>query len=312
MGYKNSNKSKIVFSILVFTTLIFGMSRFAHAYTITTTNSISITATVGSATPINPSGGGGGGGGGGGSPVASVGDSVIFKGIAYPGSTINLTQGGVLAASVPAAPDASFEISLKGLPTGTFNFGIQAIDSSGRKSLLLTYSIYISSGVTTTVNGFFLPPTLSIDKSQVKRGDTLTVVGQSLPQATVAVVFNSGTNLVKKTIADQLGLFVYKLNTLELALGDHEVKAQATSPTDTTPFSQSLGFKVGDTNIDATAKTNSCSRYDLNCDGKINLVDFSILAYWFHRNNPPKTVDFNADGKVNLTDFSILAYYWTG
>lgn len=59
----------------------------------------------------------------------------------------------------------------------------------------------------------------------------------------------------------------------------------------------------------------SCFKYDLNCDGRVNLVDFSILAYWWKR---PLTavakqrVDFNGDGKVDLVDFSILAYHWTG
>ena len=54
---------------------------------------------------------------------------------------------------------------------------------------------------------------------------------------------------------------------------------------------------------------------DLNGDGKVNIVDFSILAYWFKR---PLTaaavkqcVDQTQDGKVSLADFSILAYYWT-
>lgn len=58
-----------------------------------------------------------------------------------------------------------------------------------------------------------------------------------------------------------------------------------------------------------------CSRYDLNCDGRINLVDFSILAYWWKRPltaEAKRRIDFNGDGKVSLVDFSILAYHWTG
>jgi hypothetical protein len=41
-------------------------------------------------------------------------------------------------------------------------------------------------------------------------------------------------------------------------------------------------------------------------------VDFSITAYWYGKENPPADVDFNGDGKVNLVDFSIMAFYWTG
>ena len=45
-------------------------------------------------------------------------------------------------------------------------------------------------------------------------------------------------------------------------------------------------------------------------NGKTNLVDFSILLYWWGKYNP--AVDLNQDGIVNLPDFSILMYYWTG
>jgi hypothetical protein len=53
-------------------------------------------------------------------------------------------------------------------------------------------------------------------------------------------------------------------------------------------------------------------RSDINGDGRINIVDFSVSAYWYKRPNPPKSIDLNDDGKVDLTDFSIMAYYWTG
>ncbi|HVY72774.1 MAG TPA: hypothetical protein VG984_01830 [Candidatus Paceibacterota bacterium] len=53
---------------------------------------------------------------------------------------------------------------------------------------------------------------------------------------------------------------------------------------------------------------------DFNCSGRVDIQDFSILAYWFKR---PLTdlayatgVDLNHDQKATLADFSILAYYW--
>lgn len=50
---------------------------------------------------------------------------------------------------------------------------------------------------------------------------------------------------------------------------------------------------------------------DINCDGKVNLVDFSIMYYWFEKAPVPRRVDLNRDGRVNIFDFSIMAYYWT-
>ena len=52
------------------------------------------------------------------------------------------------------------------------------------------------------------------------------------------------------------------------------------------------------------------NRSDLNKDGKVNLVDFSILlSFW---NTDDAIADINQDGTVNLADFSIMLFNWTG
>lgn len=53
-----------------------------------------------------------------------------------------------------------------------------------------------------------------------------------------------------------------------------------------------------------------CLGADLNCDSKVNLIDFSILLYWWDRENPD--IDMNKDRIVDLVDFSIMMYHWTG
>ena len=55
-----------------------------------------------------------------------------------------------------------------------------------------------------------------------------------------------------------------------------------------------------------------CPRGDMNCDGRVNIVDYSIMKYWYKKPNPPAAVDLSGDGIVNLKDFSILAAEWTG
>jgi hypothetical protein len=51
---------------------------------------------------------------------------------------------------------------------------------------------------------------------------------------------------------------------------------------------------------------------DLNQDGAVNGIDFSILlAFW--KASPPfmnPRADINGDGRVDSADFSILLYYW--
>ncbi|OGZ05304.1 MAG: hypothetical protein A3C13_04760 [Candidatus Lloydbacteria bacterium RIFCSPHIGHO2_02_FULL_50_11] len=49
---------------------------------------------------------------------------------------------------------------------------------------------------------------------------------------------------------------------------------------------------------------------DLNCDGYVDIIDFSIMYYWFDKKDPPARIDLAKDGKVDLADFSVMAYYW--
>jgi hypothetical protein len=76
--------------------------------------------------------------------------------------------------------------------------------------------------------------------------------------------------------------------------------------------SKAVAFTVGDTNLALEKKVVALLKSDLNNDGKDNLIDFSIMAFWYNKPNSPAKVDLNGDGKINLVDFSIMAYYWTG
>ncbi len=66
----------------------------------------------------------------------------------------------------------------------------------------------------------------------------------------------------------------------------------------------------------AVSSTNfrlTMAEIDFNGDGKIDISDFSILAYWYKRpltSEARARVDLNHDGAVDIVDFSILAYYW--
>jgi hypothetical protein len=56
-------------------------------------------------------------------------------------------------------------------------------------------------------------------------------------------------------------------------------------------------------------QVNPCKRSDLNCDGRVNLADFSILMYYWGTSWTP--ADTNKDGIVGLPDFSIMMFDWT-
>lgn len=52
---------------------------------------------------------------------------------------------------------------------------------------------------------------------------------------------------------------------------------------------------------------------DLNGDNRINIIDLSILLYYYKQAGQKiSQYDFNKDGRVDLVDVSILIYHWTG
>jgi hypothetical protein len=60
-------------------------------------------------------------------------------------------------------------------------------------------------------------------------------------------------------------------------------------------------------------RSANCSVADLNCDGRVNLIDLSILLSHYGQSvaaNSPYDLDHS--GTVDFPDISILMYYWTG
>ncbi len=276
------------------------------------------TSTQVSSTPVAPStppsGGGGGGGGGG---LGSSGTAVIFSGKAYPGSTVTLLKDAQVAASTVAGSDASFQINLYNISGGNYFFSVYSEDYNGNKSQPLTFPVSVTSGVTTYVNGIFLAPTISVDKSEVKKGDNIAIFGQSVSQADIIISVHSNVEIFAKTVADKNGIYLYNFDTSQIDYGDHNTKSKASLNQQISDFSKTVAFNVGTENILASAPQKCPARGDLNNDCKVNLVDFSIASYWYKAplSDAFKIVEkdkLNGDGKVNLVDFSIMAYYWTG
>jgi len=250
----------------------------------------------------------GGHGGGGGEDIPST---VNFSGMAYPLSKITILTDGVISTVVTADKSARFSASITGLSTGVYNFSIFGVDSNKVKSLTFSFPVFVKKGTTINISGIFLSPTISIDKTEVKKGDPITVFGQTVPDMQVDIVFNSEKEIIKKVKTDLFGLYSYIMNTSPLEYGEHKVKSKVLVDEEVNAVSASLPFTVSDINKPVT-KICSTLRGDVNCDWRVNLTDFSIVAYWYKKSGFPPIVDINSDGKVSLIDFSIMVFNWTG
>lgn len=254
---------------------------------------ISVTATVPSPIPPEPP------------PTA-----VIFKGIAYPSSTVTIQKDGVTVVQVPADPQARFDITVGSLSAGTYTFGVYATDSLSRQSPSSSFTVTLTTGTTVTITGIFLGPTIVADRTSLSLGETVTVFGATSPSSTVHVYVASDEEREYTTKAGTDGLWTKQLFADDLQTGDHVARSKAEDPEGLiSEFSNSVAFTVA-------SVTNPNAGYidaDINMDGNVDIIDFSILLYyWLQRNPANARADINHDSTVNIIDFSVMLYFWTG
>jgi len=243
------------------------------------------------------------GGGGGGGPTPT---KVILKGKAYPNAFLTLLKNDKVAATFIAPKSGLFKKELTGLSGGIYTFGIWAEDTEGRRSVTLSFTISVLTGTTTSISGIFISPTISLTPTQVERGDKVNIFGQVFPESQVDI-FVSSKEIVEETISDYQGNWAYEFDTTPLEEREHNARAKALyKEGEQSPFSQTIPFLV----LEPGALI--CEGVDLNFDGEVNIVDFSILLYFWRQTNPSNVcADINFDGIVNIIDFSIMMYYWT-
>lgn len=272
----------------------------------------------------NETGGGGdrGGGGGGGGlntddqPYESGDARVIISGYAFPGSRVTVLVDGVaVETGVSVNGNGSFSYSVEEIARGVYTFGVFAIDRDTTKSSTFTTTFSVAGARESTLSNVNLMPTIKVAPNPVDVGAQVVFSGYAIPNSTVTIETEQekrGNPKTSTTTSDSSGRWSVAQSTTGFAKGTWKVRAKSAQTTGSllsSNFSQYTSYGVGGA---TPALTGSNS--DLNRDGKVNLVDFSILLFHWNtdggKSDPP--ADINRDGKVSLTDFSIMIFNWTG
>jgi hypothetical protein len=269
-----------------------------------------ISFTAGNPTGAISSGGGGGGGAGAPYPPTLGSPSLVISGVAFPNIGIAvLEDGSKIPVDANADSSGNFSVNIKSLLQGTYSFTIQAVNGGSTPLSSYTATITLISGTTNSITGIVLPPTIGFATSTVALNRTIVISGLSEPSSTVDLVVTSQANLKvpfeAKAMAKKNGTWSYTLSTAGFPVDTYQAKVRAL----VVGFAASNFSPVSFIGI-GQEPVPKVRIGDLNGDGKVNLVDFSILLY--HWGMKYALGDLNNNGTVDLPDLSIMLFYWTG
>ncbi|MFM2374764.1 MAG: hypothetical protein RLZZ234_759 [Candidatus Parcubacteria bacterium] len=256
---------------------------------------------------------GGGGFESGVNPYPSGDAQVVITGYAFPGSTMTILVDGTITKTVRANTSGVFTATIEAIARGTYTFGVYATDVGGVKSSTFSTSFSVIGARSSSLSNVHIMPTIKVNPNPVEPGQNVNFSGYAIPNSTVEVENQrqkgGSERKVLTATSDASGKWSIDVPTNGFARDTWKVRAKSTNTT-TRVSTQYSGFTFYGVGQGATKTLNS----DLNRDGKVNLVDFSILLFHWNtdggRSDPP--ADINQDGRVTLTDFSIMIFNWTG
>lgn len=227
---------------------------------------------------------------------------IIFHGYSSPKASIFLLKENQSFATSVADEKGEFRIDIYQPFQGTIKFLLQSKDVKNRSSIDLPFSVETDPSKVTVISNIIFSPTIELSKEKANPGDLIEIRGKAVPKGRVEIRITNpeGKEIVFENEVDANGDWKQLWDTKGLKNGRYRVRAKVVFLNETSVFSQSLSFDLGVV----------CKIADLNCDGRVNIIDFSILMYYW--NKPESKADINGDGRVNVVDFSIMMAHWTG
>jgi hypothetical protein len=295
------NKSTFTFKrALSIVLIMFGLTFVAAAFVAADSEDLDISAVVPGA---STSGGGGSG--------SQANLSVSLSGYSFPFAKLTVLKDGVIMTTLIANPDGTFQITVNNLVFGNYQFSIYAEDPRGTLSSPQAVNASLTSQRAYVYSGIVIPPTLSLDSSTVEVGHEFTARGYVAPGSNITLdIPNSQSLGIVTAGADGAYVITSRANLPPAA---YELRSRATVNNLTSLYSRPaslLVFAPGQTPPPPPTQLSAC--VDYNKDRRVNLIDFSILLFWFGKQPVPDNFDCNHDHVIDMKDFSILMYYWTG
>lgn len=266
-----------------------------QADTVEGSGSISITATVPTITP------------------EETVTTVVIDGFAYPGTEVTIKQDGEIISTASADSQGAFSTTIADVEPGIRTYALRSEDQEGRRGPTSNVSVSVTEGTTVTISGVFLGPTIDFSDHKITLDDTTTVLGVTAVESAVTLYITAENDrqTTYNKEANQQGIYTKSILASDLGEGRFTAHSRSVA-TDGTISDSSKTVTLNISNSDETSVCDLALDSDINCDGEVDLVDFSILLFWWNQKRPDNSrADINGDGFVDIIDFSIMLFYWT-
>lgn len=255
-----------------------------------------------------------GGGGSGNTNLATV----VLSGVTFPDAKMTVLIDGQVVSVLIADDTGKFALTINSLNYGNYQISIFAEDPLGVLSAPHVVNVSAFQTQPYFFENIILPPTMQVSQTAVAAGQSLTVFGYAPPGATVTATTFESALFSGETVADNSGFYRMVIVLPEdFTGGTYSLRTKATLGDFSSFYSRPVFVTVGGAGLGIPglpilppAQLASC--VDYNNDQRINLIDFSILLFWFEKENPPRSIDCDGNNQINIKDFSLLMYYWTG
>ncbi len=236
-------------------------------------------------------------------PVEPETTEVYFGGYTFPNATISYSLNGEVVSTIQADTSGYFEGSYSVVEAGEQIFSFQAESYEGDESNLVSYAYTVQTGSPVYISSIILPPILDVSS-----GGELE--GVAIPGSEIQVY---GVNLSDQSlhVVNTIPVGPDGTYVIEFDLGDSTVYDQyyvgcEWKGTDC-GFSQIIQVQMVGEDYKFVDKIFA----NFTEDEEVNFVDFAFIraAFLQGKNNP--LYDLNQDGEIDLVDFSLLNYQWT-
>ena len=244
--------------------------------------------------------------------TATVGNPTAelqISGLAAPYTYVIINDGSVVLGTAYTGLDGYYSRLFTGIPGGTHSMSFYGIDQDNRNTSTISVDIDTPEYQRTTLTDQLLSPTLQVNDISITPGEAIYATGSAAPNTTINIFTDSPLRSYTTT-ASSSGEWSYTISDSgNYSPGDYRLYTMAqTAIGIQSIFSPAIMFTISGTQGTGGTACGDISEGDLNCDSSINLVDFSILMYYWGTDS--EAADISLDGVVDLTDFSIMMYYW--